>query len=217
MSDFLDDLHKRIPALGDTADTPAPDHDPTNGRWLENTTADALERWGYLTARNERLFGLETDVIARRKPLHNEPDDFLVVECKDWQRTLVGRDAVAAISHRALLARAMPVLVVAWGVTTSAWHLAQLLDVRIVTAEDLAKESLPPLTDHRPPRGTFRTRREPRIRELRELIPALVDRHSDLDIEAPVFYGSGQGPCYVPDRAGNDEYVDALDTDYEFG
>ena len=31
----------------------------------------------------------------------------------------------------------MPVLVVSWGVTTSAWWLAQLLDVRIVTIDDL--------------------------------------------------------------------------------
>ncbi|MEZ3169752.1 restriction endonuclease [Halorubrum sp. RMP-47] len=203
--------------MGDTDEEPTTDHDPTNGRWLERRAAEALESWGYLTARNERLFGLETDVIARRKPLANEPDDFLVVECKDWQTTLVSRDAVEAISHRALLARAMPILVVAWGVTTAAWQLAQQLDVRILTAEDLSKASLPPLTEHRPPRGTFRTRREPRVREFRELIPALVDRRSDLDIEAPVFCGSGgRGPCYVPDRTGNDEYVDARESDYEF-
>ena len=102
--------------------------------------------------------------------------------------------------------------------TTPAWSLAQLLDVRIVTIDYLTKKSLPPLTEHRPPRGTFRTRREPRVSELRSDMPQLLRRRSDLDIEAPVFYGSGgQGPCYVPDRAGNDEYVDALDTDYEFG
>jgi len=56
----------------------------------------------------------------------------------------------------------MPVLVVAWGVTTPAWYLAQPLDVRIVTIGDLTKESLAPLTEHRPPRGTFHARREPR-------------------------------------------------------
>ena len=111
----------------------------------------------------------------------------------------------------------MPVLVVSWDVTTSAWWLAQLLDVRIVTIDDLTNESLPPLTQHRPPRGTFRTRREPRVSELRDTVPQLVDRRSDLDIEAPVFYAGGSGPCYVPDRAGNDEYVDARDTDDDFG
>ncbi|WP_434522809.1 hypothetical protein [Halorubrum sp. AS12] len=102
--------------------------------------------------------------------------------------------------------------------TTSAWYLAQLLDVRIVTAEDLPNESLPPLTEHRPPRGTFRTRREPRVSELRDNMPQLLRRRSDLDIEAPVFYNRGRkGPCYVPDRTGNDEYVDARDTDDDFG
>ena len=112
----------------------------------------------------------------------------------------------------------MPVLVVAWRVTTSAWWLAQLLDVRIVTIDNLTNGSLPPLTEHRPPRGTFRTCREPRVSELRDTVPQLVDRRSDLDIEAPVFYDAGgKGPCYVPDRAGNDEYVNARDTDYEFG
>jgi len=30
-------------------------------------------------------------------------------------------------------------------------------------------------------------------------------------------HAGGSGPCYVPDREGNDEYVDARDTDYEFG
>ena len=101
--------------------------------------------------------------------------------------------------------------------TTPAWSLAQLLDVRILTIDDLTKESLPPLTEHRPPRGTFCTRREPRMGEFRGDIPQLLDRHSDLDIEAPVFFAGGQGPCYVPDRAGNDEYVSAYDSDYEFG
>ena len=110
----------------------------------------------------------------------------------------------------------MPVLVVAWGVTTSAWYLAQLLDVRILTIEDLEKDGLPPLTEHRPPVGTFRTRREPRVSELREHVPSIVSRQGPLDIEAPVFFAGGKSPCYVPDRTGNNVYVSAYDTDYEF-
>ena len=156
-------------------------------------------------------------MVARRTHLRDEPDDFLVAECKDWHTSLVGRNAVAAISHRSLLARAMPVLVVAWDVTTPVWSLAQLLDVRIVTIDDLTNESLPPLTKHRPPRGTFRTRREPRVSELRSDMPQLLRRRSDLDIEAPVFYAGGRGPCYVPDTKGNDEYADTYDSEYDFG
>ena len=57
----------------------------------------------------------------------------------------------------------IPILVVAWGVTTPAWSLAQLLDVRIV-------------------------------------IKTVAD----------------EGPCYVPERTGNDGYVSAYDSDYDF-
>lgn len=67
MSDLAEEL-QQIPGVGDTADEPPVDHDPTNGRWLEKEFADALETWGYLTARNEHIFGLETDVIGRRAP-----------------------------------------------------------------------------------------------------------------------------------------------------
>jgi hypothetical protein len=218
MSDFFDDLNEELDGLGDREE-PADDnleHDPTNGRWLERETAEAFERWGYQTTRNEYLFGLETDVVACREALQNDPSDYLVAECKDWHTTLVGRDAVADISHRALLARAMPVLVVAWGVTTQAWVLAQVLDVRILTLDDLYADSLPPLTERRPPRGTLRTRREPSVREFRSPLPPHLMRHTTRDVEAPVFFASGNGPCYVPDREGNDVYVAATDADYDF-
>jgi len=216
MSDFFDDLNEKIGALGDREEPMGDDleHDPTNGRWLERETAEAFERWGYQTTRNEYLFGLETDVVARRADLQNDPVDYLVAECKDWHTTLVNRDAVADISHRALLARAMPVLVVAWGVTTQAWWLAQMLDVRILTIDDLYADSLPPLTERRPPQGTLRTRREPHVSELRSNMPHLLKRQSKLDIETPVFFDGGCGPCYVPDRRGNGKYVNASDTDY---
>jgi len=90
-------------------------------------------------------------------------------------------------------------------------------DVRIVTIDDLTKGSLPALTAHRPPTGTLHTRREPCVRELRDPLPNLLYRLSDLDLESPVFIGAGRGPCYVPDRKGNDAYVNAYDTDYDFG
>ncbi|WP_200531387.1 hypothetical protein [Halorubrum sp. LN27] len=111
----------------------------------------------------------------------------------------------------------MLVLVVAWGVTTPAWMLAQRLDIRICTIGDLSKDSLPPLTEHRPPTGTLHTRREPRVSELRDRIPDLLRRHSDLDVEAPVFVGAGRGLCYVSDRTGNGKYVNAYDSNYDFG
>ena len=150
---------------------------------------------------------------------HNsdKPTDFLVVECKDWHQVPVQRDAVEAVALRAALMRAMPVLAVARRVTESAWRLAQLLDVQIMTEQDLDKGQLPPLTERRPPSGTLNARREPLIQDVRDRLPLLVYRRSSLDIEAPVFHIADHGPCYVPDREGNDAYVNARDSDYEFG
>jgi hypothetical protein len=73
----------------------------------------------YLTARNEHIFGLKTDVIGRN-PLRDKPDNFLVAECENWHITHLRCQTVASIPHRALLARAMPVRIVAWGVTIPA-------------------------------------------------------------------------------------------------
>jgi len=216
MSDDSPDFTAEIDTVG-TPDGEDPDHDPTNGRWLETRVAETLEQWGYRTARNEYCFGLETDVIARRDEFRSEPEDFLVVECKDWHQAPVQRDAVEAVALRAALMRAIPVLAVSRRVTASAWQLAQLLDVRIVTEQDLYKGRLPPLTERRPPSGTLNARREPLIQDVRDRLPLLVHRRSGLDIEAPVFHIADHGPCYVPDRTGNDEYVKAADSDYEFG
>ena len=149
---------------------------------------------GYTTARNEQLFGLETDVIARRDEFRGEPTDFLVVEWKDCHTTPVQRDAVEAIALRATLARAMPVLAIAWHVTAGAWELAQQLDVRILIGSDLWKGRLRPLTKRRPPRGTLYARQEPFIQDIRDGLPLLLHRKTRLDIEAPVFHTAGNGP-----------------------
>jgi hypothetical protein len=45
----------------------------------------------------------------------------------------------------------------------------------------------------------------------------LLHRKTRLDIEAPVFYTAGDGPCYVPDREGNTTYVNARESEYDFG
>ena len=156
-------------------------------------------------------------MIARRDDLRGDSDNFLVIECKNWHQVPVQRDAVEAVALRAALMRAMPVLAVARRVSESAWRLAQLLDVRIITESDLQKDQLPPLTKHHPPSGTLNARREPLIRDVRDRVPLLLCRRSGLDIGAPVFHQVDSGPYYIPDRTGNDAYVDARDSDYEFG
>lgn len=218
MSKDIPNVTKDIDAVGTPDRDVDPDHDTTNGRWLEAHVADRLEEMGYNTVRNKYLFGLETDVIARRKAPRDEPDDFIVVECKDWHRTSVQVDAVEGIALRAALARAMPILVVERTVTAAAWKRAQLLDVRIITDWDIHADRVPPLTRHRPPQGTLFPRREPSIYDLRDSLPVIITRRPSpqLDIEAPVFSGYRQGPCYVPDRTGNGEYVKARKSDYEF-
>jgi hypothetical protein len=108
-------------------------------------------------------------------------------------------------------------LVVACDVTTPAWYPAQLFNVWIVIINDIIKKSLPPPTEHRPPRGTIYTHREPRVSEPRDDVPPLLDRWSDLDIEAPVFIAGWQTPCYAPERMGSDEYVTGRSIDSDFG
>lgn len=83
----------------------------------------SLTHPGYrdLTARNNYLSGLKTNVIAQSNPPHNELDNFIVAECDDWHITPVRRNTVTPISHQAALVRATPVLVVAC-------YLAQPLD-----------------------------------------------------------------------------------------
>ena len=76
---------------------------------------------------------------ARRDRLRGDPDDFLVVECEDWHQIPVQRDAVEAVALRAALTRAMPVLAVTRRASASAWRLAQLLDVRIVTESNFSR------------------------------------------------------------------------------
>ena len=127
---------------------------------------------------------------------HNsdKPTDFPVVRCKDWHQVPGQRDAVEAVALRAALMRAMPVLAVARRFSASAWQLAQLLDVRIITEQDLDKGQLPPLTERRPPSGTLNARREALIQDVRDRLPLLVHRRSGLDIEAPVFHVTSPSP-----------------------
>ena len=90
-------------------------------------------------------------MTARRDEFRGEPTDFLVVEWKDWHTTSVQRNAVLAIARH---------------VTAGAWELAQRLDVRILTEQDLWADRLRPLTKRRPPRGTLYARQEPCIQDL---------------------------------------------------
>jgi hypothetical protein len=67
MSDNTPDFTADIDTVG-TPDGEAPDHDPTNGRWLEKDFATALERCGYLTARNMKDRSISCATSRRSSP-----------------------------------------------------------------------------------------------------------------------------------------------------
>jgi len=194
-----------------------PGRGPGEGQWLEQQLAEALERWGYRAVTRQNLLGLETDVLAQRKALQDEPEDYVVGECKDWVTTPVNHHEIIKLCLRAFVARAMPVLCHTSQLTERAWELAQIFDVRLVNLEDLEKDSLPPLTTYRPPSGTYSHKSETRVEELRPYLPQILSRRVSQEIEAPVFGRAAKGPCYVVDRTGHDDYVSAYKSDYDFG
>ncbi len=188
------------------------------GRWLEEHAAKTLEEWGYRTETRVELLALEADVVARRKELQNEPEDFLVIQCKDWENQPIGKRAIIRLCLLAFIGRAMPVLCHTSRLTQQAWELAQAYDVRLLNVNDLQYDQLPPLTEYRPPTGTKPHRREQLASEYRSVLPVVLryNRRSDADIEAPVFRDPNAPPCYVTDRTGHKEYVSAYKVDYTF-
>jgi len=201
-----------------------PPRDETPGRgqgrgsWLEEHAAETLEEWGYKTETRVELLALSTDIIARREELQNDPDDFLVVQCKDWEERPIGKQPIIRLCLLAFVARAMPVLCHTSRLSQQAWELAQAYDVRLLNLADLQYDRLPPLTARRPPSGTEPHRRVQLPYEFRSEMPFLLQRQHriDIDIEGPVFGRFDAPPCYVADRTGHEEYVRSHNLDYTF-
>jgi len=201
----------------DDSDPHDPPRDTTSGRgqgqgaWLEIQLKQTLNDWGYAAARREPIVALTADVVACRRDGHNEPSDYLVAECKDWQSRSIDESVIIRLCLLAFLGRAMPVLCHTSRLTDRAWRLAQAFDVRLLTLEDLDRDKLPPLTRKRPPKAADIHRDSIFPESLREKPPFILHRlpydSPDIDIEAPVFSASKQGPCYVPDRTGHEKYT----------
>jgi len=205
----------------DLADPPretTPGRGQGHGRWLEDQMAATLEEWGYRTKTRVDLLALNADIIARREELQDEPDDYLVVQCKDWEETPIGKQPIIRLCLLAFIARAMPVLCHTSRLTKPAWELAQAYDVRLLNLDDRKYDRLPPLTTRRPPLGTHPHRREDLPSSFRSRIPVLLQRSNthEHDIEGPVFGASDDPPCYVADRTGHTEYISAFNSDYTF-
>lgn len=201
-----------------------PPRDETPGRgqgrgsWLEEHAAETLEEWGYKTETRVELLALSTDILACREEPQNDPDDYLVVQCKDWEERPIGKQPIIRLCLLAFVARAMPVLCHTSRLSQQAWELAQAYDVRLLNLTDLEYDQLPPLTACRPPSGTEPHRDEKLASEYRSALPAMLWMRSrpDDDIEGPVFGQPDDPPCYVTDRTGHKEYVSAYKVDYTF-
>lgn len=187
------------------------------GSWLENKLADTLSDWGYRTSQGEHLFGLEVDVLGRREEMNDEPTDFIVAECKDWSSHLIPEEVIIRLCLTAYIARAMPVLCHTTKLTSRAWDLAQKLDVRLLSVNQLdSYDGLPPLTYDRPPLSHKPHASDLWIDVIRSSLPVFVTRKGLSDVEAAAFYSGGDGPCYVTDREGHQEYVYGVSSDFDF-
>jgi hypothetical protein len=195
-----------------------PDRDTTPGRgqghgeWLEIRLQQALEEWGYGTARRKSIIVMTADVIARRKGSNDNPADFIIAECKDWQDRPIDESVIIRLCLLAFMGRAMPVLCHTSRLTDRAWKLAQAYDVRLLTLEDLERDQLPALTKRRPPRNVDVHRSSTRPEALRTTPPTILqrlqDESPDVDVEAPVYDRTVTAPCYVPDRTDHGQYED---------
>ncbi|WP_283402541.1 restriction endonuclease [Halorubrum sp. DM2] len=114
-----------------------------DGRWLEYQLHRALKRWGYQAETRQRLFGLEVDVVAVRKPKQQQPTDWIVAQCKDWTSDTITPSTIFRLCTIAFACRAMPVLCHTTEITSNAKELARRFEVRVLDLTDLERAALP--------------------------------------------------------------------------
>ena len=114
-----------------------------NGAWLEWELSRALDRWGYTRDENVRVYGVEVDVVARRRHPHNEPSDWILAECKDWADRAIPEEVIFRLCMLAFTCKAMPVLCHTSTLTERAAEIARNWEVRVLRYEDLQRGSLP--------------------------------------------------------------------------
>ena len=114
-----------------------------DGRWLEHQLSNSLQRWGYRTQLREPIYGLEVDVVARRDPKHDDPTDWIVAQCKDWESRPITPDMIFRLCMLAFTAKAMPVLCHTTQLTDRAKEIANTWEVRVLELNDLNRGALP--------------------------------------------------------------------------
>jgi hypothetical protein len=184
---------------------------PGDGEWLETQAVGALERWGYHALRNVTIYCREVDVLGiSHKPIE-APNDYLLVQCKDWADGPLTESVIDRLVMLAFTARAMPVLITTTDLSRRAWQLAQAWDVNILELEDLQAEKYPELQAYRDPPDADDATDPIRASAFRERPPFQLTRPGPEGIEAPVFGAGHNAPGYVADRQGHDDYHDIMD------
>jgi len=114
-----------------------------DGRWLEFQLRNALNRWGYQADVRETAYGVEIDVVAVRREKQDDPTDWIVAECKDWESRPITPEVIFRLCMLAYTCRAMPVLCHTTNLTERALEIARTWEVRVLKLEDLYRGALP--------------------------------------------------------------------------
>ncbi|SFC67875.1 hypothetical protein SAMN05444422_11461 [Halobiforma haloterrestris] len=147
-----------------------------DGRWLEYQLQRALHRWGYRAETRQTLFSLEIDVVALREEKQQEPTDWIVAQCKDWESGTITPGTIFRLCTVAFACRAMPVLCHTTELTTRAEDLARELEVRVLELEDLERGELPTPKVAKPAAELHEWKLQYRVRENRGDLPWLFRR-----------------------------------------
>jgi len=142
---YIDELYSLLCVSG--TEVP-PRHDTEgrqngDGRWLEHQLSNSLQRWGYRTQLREKIYGLEVDAIARRDPKQDDPTDWIVAQCKDWESRPITPDVIFRLCMLAFTCKAMPVLCHTTRLTDRAKEIANKWEVRVLELDDLNRGALP--------------------------------------------------------------------------
>jgi hypothetical protein len=119
------------------------DNGRKNGRWLERQCKKALKRWGFIAETHADVYGMEADVVARRRRPNNEPSDCIVAECKDWDETPIPPRVLHRLCMLAFTCQAMPLLCHTTRLTSRAAEIARNWEIRVVTYRELQRGTLP--------------------------------------------------------------------------
>lgn len=129
---------RSVPAREDTAGRGDGD-----GRWLECQLRNAFQRWGYSASMRRHVFGVEVDVIGVRRHKQDDPTDWLLAQCKDWDQRVITPRVIFRLCMLAFTCRAMPVLCHTTSLTDRAREIADRWEVRVLELDDLHRGSLP--------------------------------------------------------------------------